>query len=58
MKIPTTQGEKLSMFMNIRLMQMLRDKGILTTDEIDKIVKDSNELTFIKEHEDFQEDLR
>ena len=58
MKLKMSEGEKLSLLQTIILMQVLRDKGIITNKELNFINETAKLALMQKEYQEFQEDLK
>ena len=58
MKIQFSEGEKLSLLQTIVLMQVLRDKKIITTKDI-TFINETAKLALVQhQFQDFQEDMK
>ena len=58
MKIQFSEADRLSLLQTIILMQVLRDKGIITNKELNFINETAKLALMQKEYQEFQEDLK
>ena len=58
MKIKFSEADRLSLLQTIILMQVLRDKGIITNKELNFINETAKLALMQKEYQEFQEDLK